>query len=168
MNYPALRHEVGYYQRLRERLLEQFPDIDHDTIRDTLEGATSLKEVIAALIRSAMLDEALGAGLELRLEEMKARRARFEERGAKKRRLAMEAMSEVGLQKIEECDFTASTRNGSPALMVVAESVIPEAYWQPQPPKLDRQTLLKDLKSGTDVPGAALSNAPSVLVVRTK
>jgi hypothetical protein len=168
MNYPALRHEVGNYQRLREHLLELFPDIDHDTIRDTLEGATSLREIIAALIRSALFDEALTVALGLRLAEMKTRLVRFEERGAKKRRLALEAMSEAGLQKIEECDFTASTRIGSPALMVVAAAVIPKSYWRPQPPKLDRQTLLKDLKSGTDVPGAALSNAPSILVVRTK
>jgi hypothetical protein len=168
MNYPALRHEVGTYQRLREQLLEQFPDIDHDTIRDTLEGATSLHEVIAALVRSALLDEALQAGLQMRLDEMKIRLARFEERGARKRRLALEAMSEVGLHKIEECDFTASTRSGSPGLMVLSEDIIPNSYWLPQPPKLDRQTLLRELKCGTPVPGVALSSAQSILVVRTK
>jgi hypothetical protein len=77
-------------------------------------------------------------------------------------------MSEVGLDKIEECDFTVSTRTGSPGLVVVAEESIPTAYWLPQPPKLDRQALLRELKAGKDVPGAAIANAPSVLVVRTK
>ena len=48
-------------------------------------------------------------------------------------------MSEVGLTKLEQPDFTASARAGSPALIVVAEQTIPQAYWLPQPPKLDRQ-----------------------------
>ena len=60
-----------------------------------------------------------------------------------------DAMSEVGLVKLEQPDFTASTRAGSPSLVVVSEQAIPETYWLPQPPKLDRQGLLGDLKRGT-------------------
>jgi hypothetical protein len=153
---------------LRERLLADFPDADHDTIRDSLEGATSLHELVAGLIRSALVDEALQTGLRARLDDMKSRLARLEERGAKKRQFALDAMSEVGLDKIEECDFTVSTRTCSPGLVVVAQDSIPTAYWLPQPPKLDRQALLRELKAGKDVPGATLANAQSVLVVRTK
>ena len=94
--------------------------------------------------------------------------SRLEERGAKKRQLALEAMSEVGLKKLEQPDFTASARAGSPSLVVVAEDVIPEAYWVPQPPKLDRQSLLADLKRGEEIPGAQLGNPKPSLAVRTK
>ena len=38
MNASALRSEAQRYTLLRERLLEVFPDVDEDTIRDTLEG----------------------------------------------------------------------------------------------------------------------------------
>jgi hypothetical protein len=133
-----------------------------------LEGATSLHELGGGLIRSALFDEALQTGLQARLEDMKLRLTRLEERGAKKRQLALEAMSEVGLKKIEECDFTASTRTSSPGLVVVTEENIPPTYWLPQPPKLDRQSLLRELKSGNAVSGAALSNPQCILVVRTK
>ena len=77
-------------------------------------------------------------------------------------------MSEVGLTKLEQPDFTASARAGSPALIVIAEDKIPNAYWLPQPPKLDRQTILGELKRGAEIPGAQLSNPQPVLMVRTK
>ena len=77
-------------------------------------------------------------------------------------------MTEVGLKKLEQPDFTASARAGSPSLVVVAEDVIPEPYWIPQPPKLDRQSLLALLKQGVEVPGATLGNPKPILAVRTK
>ena len=145
-----------------------YPEADEETLADTLEGITDLKEMIAAVIRSALVDEALHMGLCSRLKDMKTRLSRLEERGAKKRQLALEAMAEVGLSKLEQPDFTVSARAGSPALVVIAEDRIPGAYWLPQPPKLDRQSILGELKRGLEVPGAQLSNAKPVLSVRTK
>ena len=160
--------EVPKYQVLRERLLADYPNLDEETLADTLEGITDLHEMIAAVIRSALVDEALHAGLRTRLDEMKQRLSRFEERAAKKRQLALEAMSEVGLSKLEQPDFTASARAGSPSLVVVTEETIPGVYWLPQPPKLDRQGILGDLKRGAEIAGTQLSNPKPVLVVRTK
>jgi hypothetical protein len=135
---------------------------------DTLEGITDLHEMIAAVIRSALVDEALHAGLRGRLGDMKERLSRLEVRAGKKRELALHAMSEAGLAKLEQPDFTASTRAGSAALIVVSEQTIPPAYWLPQPPKLDRQGLLGELKRGATIAGAELSNPKPVLMVRTK
>ena len=75
-----LNHQVHLYQVLRARLGEEFPDLDDDTIRDTLEGITDLHEMIAAVIRSALVDEALQAGLRSRLDDMKERLSRLDER----------------------------------------------------------------------------------------
>jgi hypothetical protein len=142
--------------------------LDEECLADTLEGITDLHEMIAAVIRSALVDEALQAGLRTRLEEMRQRLTRLEERGAKKRQLALEAMCEVGLKKLEEPDFIASARSGMPPLVIVAEAEIPEPYWVPQPPKLDRQALLADLKRGAVIRGVQLGNPKSCLAVRTK
>ena len=164
----SIRTEVSKYQLFRQRLLVEFPSTDEETLANTLEGITDLHEMIAAVIRSALVDEALHAGLRTRLDEMKQRLSRFEERAAKKRQLALEAMSKVGLSKLEQPDFTASARVGSPSLVVVTEETIPGAYWLPQPPKLDRQGILSDLKRGAEIAGTQLSNPKPVLVVRTK
>jgi Siphovirus Gp157 len=168
MAYRAVSIEAAKHQLLKQRLLADYPTLDEDTLRDTLEGITELHEMIAAIIRSALVDEALQAGLRSRLEDMKARLIRLEERGAKKRQLALEAMSEVELKGLEQPDFTASTRAGSPPLVVVSEGVIPDNYWLPQPPKLDRQSLLAALRHGDEVPGVTLGNPKPTLAVRTK
>ena len=168
MDSLILKVEASKCLQLKRGLIADYPEADEDTLLDTLEGITDLHEMIAAVIRSALVDEALHAGLRGRLNEMKERLSRLEIRAGKKRELALHAMSEAGLAKLEQPDFTASARAGSPALIVVSEQAIPEAYWQPQPPKLDRQGLLGELKQGAAIPGAELSNPKPVLMVRTK
>src|SRR6516165_3106493 len=160
--------ELARYQLLKQRVLTNLSTLDEKTLRDTLEGITNLHEMIAAVIRSALVDEALHYGLRSRLDDMKERLSRLGLRANKKRQLALEAMTEVGLSKLEQSDFTASARAGTPALVVIAEERIPEPYWLPQPPKLDRQAIFAELKRGIDIPGAQMSNPKPVLSVRTK
>ena len=164
----ALTIELSKYQILKERLMKDYPAADDETVLDTLEGITDLHEMIAAVIRSALVDEALQAGLRAFLEEMRQRLVRLEERGAKKRQLALDAMCEVGLKKLEQPDFTVSTRAGLPPLVIIADDDVPAPYWVPQPPKLDRQALLADLKRGAVIPGVQLGNPKPCLAVRTK
>jgi hypothetical protein len=61
--------------------------LDDQCLADT----TDLHDMITAVIRSALVDEAFQAGLRTRLEEMRQRLVRLEERGAKKRQMALEA-----------------------------------------------------------------------------
>ncbi len=168
MKVWPLKLEVQRYVLLRQRLIEAFPRIDNETLHDTLEGITTLEELIAETIRSALIDESFCAGLSHRLEDMRERASRLEHRAARKRQWALEAMSDAGLRKLEQADFTASVRAGAPSLVVEAESEIPSDYWVPQPPRLARSAVLQALKRGAEVPGAHLSNAKPNLSVRTK
>jgi hypothetical protein len=156
MKDPIINAQLQVHSRFRQRLLDEYPDLDDETIRDTLEGITNLHELISELIRSALTDEALQVGLRTRIEEMRARLDRLAERGLRKRQLALEAMNEVGLKKLEQPDFTASARVGAPPLVVTSEQSVPDAYWIQQSPKLDRQTLTSDLRRGNEIPGACL------------
>jgi len=164
----SIRIEISKYQLFKQKILSVYPDIEEDSLGDTLEGITDLHEMIAAVIRSALVDEALYSGLRFRVDDMRERLSRLELRASKKRQLALEAMSEAGLAKLEQPDFTASVRAGSPALVVIAEENIPAPYWLPQPPKLDRQAILGELKRGIAIAGAEMSNPKPVLSVRTK
>jgi Siphovirus Gp157 len=168
MQRQELRVEASKYLQLRQSLIARYPEADEETLQDTLEGITDLHEMIAAVIRSALVDEALHSGLRSRVDDMKQRLSRLELRASKKRELALQAMTEAGLSKLEQPDFTASAKAGSPALVVIAEDQIPGAYWRPQPPKLDRQSILVELKRGIEIPGAEMSNPKPVLSVRTK
>ena len=168
MSAVSLSIGLTNYQLLRERLLTEYPLLDEETVSDSLEGITDLNEIIAAVIRSALVDEALRVGLRSRLDEMRQRLTRLELRCEKKREMALEAMSQVGLRKLEQPDFTASVRAGLPTLVVVNEGDIPPDYWVPQAPKLDRHALLAKIKRGHDIPGVQLGNAKPILTVRTK
>jgi hypothetical protein len=161
-------HEASHHRALRDQLLRQFPDLDDETLRDTLDGLTSLREILAEVIRSALDDEALAAGLSTRVSDMRARVERFETRAKRKRQLALHAMADAEIQKLIQPDFTASLRQGAPTLEVLAEDEIPAVYWKPQAPKLDKQGLLAALKAGTAIDGVALAPPQVQLAVRTK
>jgi len=168
MNHIDLGFETTRFSELRRRLIEADPDIDETTLLDTLQGATDLHEAIGEVIRSALDDEAIAASLKSRIADMKERLARFETKSSKKRQLALGAMEEAGIEKILEPDLTISLRVGPCGLEIKNEADIPEWFWIPQDPKLDRRSLLEALKAGTAVSGAQLGNSRISLAVRTK
>ena len=156
------------YRTLRDRLRAEDSQIDDQTLADTVEGLTDLHEILTAIIRAALADQALASGLEGRIAEMQARRNRFQDRATKRRQIAKDVMVELDLKKLAAPDFTASIRPGMPALMVIDEAAVPSIYWEPREPRLDRQGLANDLKQGAEITGVALSNPEPVLSVRTK
>jgi Siphovirus Gp157 len=157
-----------HYRAIRDRLRAEDPQLDEQTLADTVEGLTDLHEILAAVIRAALADEALATGLKCRVSDMQGRLDRLQDRAAKRRQIAKDVMVELDLKKITAPDFTASLRPGMPALMVLNEDAVPSIYWQPGEPRLKRQQLASDLKEGTEVEGATLSNPEPVLSVRTR
>ena len=87
---------------------------------------------------------------------------------AKRRQIAKDTMVELDLKKLAAPDFTVSIRPGLPALVVLDEDAVPKTYWEPGEPRLRRQILAHDLKSGAEVAGATLSNPEPVLSVRVR
>lgn len=165
-------HQLGFavtvYQTIRERIKALEAGIDEATLADTLEGLTDLHEIVATVVRAAVADEALASGLKDYIRSLEERLGRLSERAAERRRIARDAMLEVAIKKITAPDFTLSIRPGSPSVIVVEGAAIPEPYWQPQQPKLNRLKLLADLKSGVAIPGVHLSNPEEILSVRVR
>lgn len=128
----------------------------------------SVDEILTAVIRSALTDEALANGLKIRIGEMENRLEWLRNRASKRRQIAKDAMLELGIQKITAPDFSVSIRPGLPALQILDEAAVPSIYWQPGVPRLRRQDLLSELKTGAKIEGAALSNPEPVLSVRVK
>jgi len=154
LEFAAIAHRF-----VRDRLRAEDPQIDEQTLADTVEGLTDLHEIIAAIVRAALADEALANGLKFRVAEMEERLNRLQDRAAKRRQIVKEVMVELDIKKITAPDFTVSIRPGMPALLVLNEAVVPSIYWQPSAPRLDRQGLLSELKGGAEIDGVALSDA---------
>ena len=157
-----------HYRSIRDRIRTQDPQIDEQTLADTVEGLTDLHEIVQAIIRSALADEALAKGLKCRISDMQGRLDRLEDRASKRRQIAKDVMIELNLKKLNAPDFTASIREGTPSLMVIDEEAVPSIYWQPSEPRLNRQELAYELKQGAEIAGVALSNPEPVLSVRTR
>jgi len=156
------------YRTLRDRIKAEDPNIDEQTLADTVEGLTDLHEIVAAIIRSALADEALAGGLKGRIGDMQGRLERLQDRASKRRQIAKDVMIELDLKKITAPDFTVSIRPGLPSLQVLDEAAVPSIYWQPSAPRLNRQGLLSELKEGAEITGVTLSNPEPVLSVRTR
>ena len=157
-----------HYRSIRDRIRAHDPQIDEQTLADTVEGLTDLHEIVQAIIRSAITDEALATGLKCRIADMQDRLTRLQDRASKRRQIARDVMIELDLKKLNAPDFTASIREGTPSLMVIDEDAVPKIYWEPSEPRLRRQVLANDLKQGAEIAGAALSNPEPVLSVRTR
>jgi hypothetical protein len=156
------------YRAIRDRIRAQDPDIDEVTLADTVEGCTNVHQILEAIIRAALQDEALAIGLKMRMGELQQRLNRLEDRAFKRRVVAKDVMVDCDIKKLQASDFTASIRPGTPALMVIDESAVPSIYWDPGKPKLKRRELMTGLGQGYEIAGVSLANPEPVLSVRTK
>lgn len=75
---PERFASCSWLSRNNTRAAAEIPEIDPESLADTLEGLTDLREMLAEVICSALDDEALAAGLSTRLSDMKDRIERFD------------------------------------------------------------------------------------------
>lgn len=163
-----LHHEMNIHLYLRDQLLKQFPEETEETLADTLEGMTDLREKLARVVQSYLDDTAMVAALNQRMDDMKVRRDRIRNRYEKKRVLVTEVMERAGIKRLADPEFTASLRAAPAPVIIQWEEAIPRDYWKNPPSVLDRARLRKALEAKIDIPGAVLGNPPMTLNVRTK
>ena len=68
------------------------------------------------------------------------------------------------VKKVEGEKLTMALQKNPPRVDDYAPNRIPEEYWIPQPPKLDKKDILKVLKSGAGVPGCSLVQSESLRI----
>jgi hypothetical protein len=160
--------EVSRYLILADQLKALYADIDDETLNDTLEGISDLPDLIKAIVRSSLDDEALVGALKQRVDDMQARLSRLKDRFDRKRELAAWAMTGAEITKIQTEDFTLSLRQGPPRLDVLDQEKVPSEYFMPQPPRLDRAGLTSALKRGDVIPGTVLLAGEPHIAVRVR
>src|SRR5262245_16448250 len=106
----SLEFAAIHYRTIRERIRAKDPHIDEQTLADTVEGLTDLHEIVAAVIRSVLADEALSTGLKSPIADMQQRLDRLQTRASKRRPIATNTMFELDIKRITAPDFTVSIR----------------------------------------------------------
>ena len=148
------------YRAVRDRIRAEDPQIDEQTLADTVEGLTDVHEILPLSSARRLLTKpwqpASSAASTICRDGSTGCRTVL-----RSRRIARDVIVELDIKKITAPDFTVSIRPGMPSLLVLDEAAVPSTYWQPSAPRLNRQGLLSELKEGADVEGVALSNPES-------
>lgn len=160
---------------------------DAQLLLDTVEGETSLLEVIDALLLRRHENLSLAEGLKTGIEALEARKARFLLNAERDKTLVEQALSVAELDTLMRPAGTLSMAKRAASVVITEESEIPGAYWKTPAPVLDKKALGEAVKAHhaalaiTDeqlrkaalaeapaVPGATLNNAAPSLTIRVR
>ena len=126
-------------------------------IEDTLEGIEyeieEKAEACAMVIRSLEED---ANGLDHEIKRLTDRKRTINNNIRSIKTNLEKAMTETGKRKFKTKLFNFRIQNNPPSTKIEDESKIPEIYLIPQQPKIDKRSILKDLKAGQEVEGASL------------
>jgi hypothetical protein len=163
-----IQTSVRIYEAIKEQLAFEHDLLPEDQcLIDTLDGLTDLNEQIAALVRDAVRAKAMADALKIIIEDNASRKQRFEAKAERLRALALWALTEANIQRVEAPDMTISQVPGRPSVVITDEAAIPDEFCKLiRVPK--KTEIAEELKSGRFVPYAVWSNPEKVLRVQTK
>ena len=162
-----LQNEAYKYRELKILLLESMPELEDDPecLLDTLEGLSDITEQLAGLIRSALLDESNIKGVADYMKKLGDRKSSLVARARKKRVIALNFMSDLGLKRIDAPDLTATRKRIPASVNVYDDTQLPAEFVRVKK-EPDLAAIQIALKKGVDIPGARLGNAGETLQIR--
>ena len=140
---------------------------DETLLADMLEAETGLNEFLARVVDVMDDAEENIDGINIKMDERKARKVRFEQRYEAMRELAKKLMDQAGVPKVVLPAATLSIRAGQPRVIITDEARLPESFVRIKR-EPDKHLIASYLKSGEPVPGAELSNSEPQLAIRVK
>lgn len=161
----AIEIEAEQAKRILAAVHETIAD-DEQAVVDTVEGQTNLLEAIdAGLARLGEID-AVMIGIKAHIEGLRARIERFEKSEERIRDVLFAAMQTIGTKRIERSLGTLLLQKKPQAVIEYNLGLVPDVYWIPQPPKLDKKKASADLKAGQAIPGLGLTDPSVTLHIR--
>lgn len=140
----------------------QAEEIDEQVVKDTIEGmgAEEKVESCCKVIRQFEAD----------LEAYKTEKQRFAEKQSQAEKSIKRLKDNLLMfltasqqDKIKSGLFTVSKAK-SKAVNIIDETLIPEEYLKPQPPKVDKTAIKKAITDGIEVSGAEIITNESVRI----
>ena len=151
------------YLNLQELLENE--EISKEMVIDALDNVgeelEAKAENIAKLIKTLEIDI---TGYKAEETRLALKRKSLENRVKSLKEYLDNAMKVTGKTKFKGQLFSFSIQKNTPSVNVLDEKLIPEEYFIPQEPTLDKKRLLTDMKNGTDVPGAEIKQTESLRI----
>ena len=162
-----LNFAVQQYRNFRDRLIEDMPELldDPECLTDTLDGISDVKEQMATVIRSAVMDEALAGGLSNYIAKLQSRHTYLVNKAKKKRTIVLNHMCDLDIRRIIESDLSITRRTVPPRVIIIDDTQVPDKYCTIER-KPNRAQINNAIKAGEKVPGTELSNSSETIQVR--
>ena len=158
MNLYELR---GKYKQLVEMEEEMDPTLFHDTLDSITDAIEDKAEGYAKVINQFKTD---AKALKEEEQRLAKRRQAIETKIGILQENLYEAMKETGAEKIKSAQFTVWIQKNPMSVNITNEALIPEEYFIPQEPKLDKKSLKEDMQLHGEIPGAELVQSEGVRI----
>lgn len=161
---------------------DEMSEEERATLRDTIEGETSLLELIAAVDEDQLQDEAMVVGIKAMEEKLKERRKRIETRIERRKAALILAMGVAEQKSLKIPTGTITISRRAPAPEIYDETQLPAKFWKDQDPVIDKKAVnaaWKELQEAranaatpeervalVDIPGTRLDNGGESLSIR--
>lgn len=157
---PSL-YEMTQDAAMLQELLES-GEIDEQTYADTLDSMDidTKVENICKMIRNL---EAKAAACKVEKERFAEKEKAASNGVARLKESLLTYMLTVDQKKVEAGVFTVSKR-ASKSVEIDYEDMLDEKYFIPQPDKIDKTAITKDIKAGVEVSGARLVERPYIVI----
>lgn len=157
---PSL-YELTQDAAMLQDLLEA-GEIDEQTFADTLEAmdVDTKIENICKMIRNL---DANATAYKAEKDRLAAKEKAANNAIARLKESLLNFMLTTDKKKVEAGVFTVS-KSVSKSVEILYEDMLDEKYFVPQPDKVDKTAITKDIKAGVDVAGAKLVEKPYVTI----
>lgn len=163
---PTLREIAFDYMQFLD--FAEDPDTDPEAIKDTFEGLDgALEDKADAYAR--VLQELGGKSiiLDAEIERLQKKKKTIENNITYMKKILQETMELTGKEKFKTDYFAFSIATNPPQVLMnenVSLDDLPLEYLKPQPPKIDKEAIKKDLKAGKDLSFATLIQTRSLRI----
>lgn len=140
-------------------------DLDPDVMQDTLDSINDAienkAENIAKLIQNLSAD---AASFKAEEERLKGKRQTTERKIDWLKSYLENNMRLTGKTKFKSGMFSFSIQKNPASVNILNESILPDEFLIPQPPKVDKASLKELLKNGVEIAGAELKQTESLRI----
>ena len=153
----------GEYQRLYQLAEEE--ELTLEDIQDTLESLDG--ELEDKAVGYAMVMKEIEGQIDVIKKEIERLNSKVKTLNNNKDRMKnalQDAMIQTDNKEFKTDLFNFKIQNNPPSVKVLQESEIPEQYFIPQEPKLDKKGILAELKAGKDIQGVEMVQGQSLRI----
>lgn len=166
MSNQTFTDEVRVASAIALQIADAGVDADDPDFTTLLESECDVVERLRRVLRASRFQEAQSKALGEMIAEMRERKGRLDRKADGLRGVALWAMTELGLRKVEAPDLTASITAGRPKVIIIDEAALPDdvCVFERKPSKAAIAAWLDE----KPCPGAEMSNGGPSLTVRVR